>query len=77
MILLCPQTRFFSSGMLPSSCSHRSVSSGSEKISKDFSSPTSYKIEKCELEYCMCKNSYELVPVEETSTCEIRSLWER
>lgn len=65
----------FSFSVLPASCSHQSASSESENISKEFSSPTSLRIER---ENFMCENPYEqLGPLEETYTYEIRSLWGR
>lgn len=37
---------FFSFSVLPASCYHQSVSSESENISEEFSSPTSHRIER-------------------------------
>lgn len=42
---MTPKQGFLSFSVLPASCSHQSVSSESEKISKKFSSPTSHRIE--------------------------------
>lgn len=66
---LCPQRRFFSYGKLPDSCSHLSVSSDRENISRDLLQIWD--------EISIHESTSERPdPVGETSSCESMSYWE-